>query len=267
MNVIGVASGKGGVGKTATSVNLAVSLALRGQKVMLFDADLGLANAQLALGCTTEFNFSHVLSGEKTLDEIIVTTRQGIRLVPGASGVQKLASLGASEAAAIVQVFSSIEEEIDYLIVDSAAGISNSVLTFMQASQRRLIVLRDEPSSIADAYGTIKVLVKDCNLDEIYVVPNMVESQAAGYQLYKRLNEVCQKFLGQPVKYLNSITQDEHMLAAARNYQSVLEYAPGGNASRDFRQLAQAVIGLGNHGTSAGNLQFFFERMIARPAS
>ena len=131
----------------------------------------------------------------------------------------------------------------------------------------RLIVLRDEPSSIADAYGTIKVLVKDCNLDEIYVVPNMVESQAAGYQLYKRLNEVCQKFLGQPVKYLNSITQDEHMLDAARNYQSVLEYAPGGNASRDFRQLAQAVIGLGNHGTSAGNLQFFFERMIARPAS
>ena len=89
MNVIGIASGKGGVGKTAISVNLAVSLALRGQKVMFFDADLGLANAQLAFGCTTPFNFSHVLSGEKTLAEIIVTTRQGIRLIPGASGVQK----------------------------------------------------------------------------------------------------------------------------------------------------------------------------------
>jgi flagellar biosynthesis protein FlhG len=193
MDVIGIASGKGGVGKTTTSVNLAVGLAMRGHKVMLFDADMGLSNAQLALGCTTAFNFGHVLSGEKTLAEIIVTTRQGIRLVPGASGVQKLASLSPLEASGIVQAFSSIEEDIDFLIVDSAAGISSSVLTFMQASQRRLIVLRDEPSSIADAYGTIKVLINECKLDEIYVVPNLVDSQAAGRLLYKRINDVCKK--------------------------------------------------------------------------
>ena len=266
MNVLGIASGKGGVGKTAISVNLAVSLALRGQKVMFFDADLGLANAQLAFGCTTPFNFSHVLSGEKTLAEIIVTTRQGIRLIPGASGVQKLASLNSNETSAIVQAFSGIDEEIDYLIVDSAAGISNSVVTFMQASQHRLIVLRDEPSSIADAYGIIKVLVKDYNLEQIYIVPNMVESQASGYALFKRLNDVCPKFLGHPIKYLHSITHDEHMLAAAKNHQSVIEYAPGGNASRDFRQLAAVALSLGNNGIAAGNLQFFFERMIAQPA-
>ena len=244
MDVIGIASGKGGVGKTSTAVNLAVGLTLRGHKVMLFDADMGLANAQLTLGCPTEFNFGHVLSGEKTLEEIIVTTRQGIRLVPGASGVQKLASLSPLEA--------------------SAAGISNSVLTFMQASQRRLIVLRDEPSSIADAYGTIKVLINDCKLDEIYVVPNMVDSQAAGQLLYKRINEVCKKFLGRPVKYLHSITNDEHMLTAARNYQSVLEYAPGGNAARDFRKLAESVAAMSGTTTANGGVQFFFERMIGQ---
>ena len=264
MDVIGIASGKGGVGKTSTAVNLAVGLTLRGHKVMLFDADMGLANAQLTLGCPTEFNFGHVLSGEKTLEEIIVTTRQGIRLVPGASGVQKLASLSPLEASAIVQAFSSIEEEIDFLIVDSAAGISNSVLTFMQASQRRLIVLRDEPSSIADAYGTIKVLINDCKLDEIYVVPNMVDSQVAGQLLYKRINEVCKKFLGRPVKYLHSITNDEHMLTAARNYQSVLEYAPGGNAARDFRKLAESVAAMSGTATANGGVQFFFERMIGQ---
>ena len=266
MDVIGIASGKGGVGKTTTSVNLAVGLAMRGHKVMLFDADMGLSNAQLALGCTTAFNFGHVLSGEKTLAEIIVTTRQGIRLVPGASGVQKLASLSPLEASGIVQAFSSIEEDIDFLIVDSAAGISSSVLTFMQASQRRLIVLRDEPSSIADAYGTIKVLINECKLDEIYVVPNMVDSQAAGRLLYKRINDVCKKFLGQPVQYLHSITNDEHMLAAARNYQSVLEFAPGGNAARDFRKLAETVDRLNVTATPSGGLQFFFERMIAQKA-
>ena len=266
MDVIGIASGKGGVGKTATSINLAVGLVMRGHKVMLFDADMGLANAQLALGCTTPFNFGHVISGEKTLEEIIVTTRQGIRLVPGASGVHKLASLDTLEASAIVQAFSSIEEQIDFLIVDSAAGISSSVLTFMQAAQRRLIVLRDEPSSIADAYGTIKVLINECKLDEIYVVPNMVDSQSAGRLLYNRINDVCKKFLGQPVKYLHSITHDEHMLGAARNYQSVLEFAPGGNAARDFRKLAETVESLTPTAAQGGGLQFFFERIIAEKA-
>ena len=263
MDVFGIASGKGGVGKTTVSINLAVSLVMRGHKVMLFDADMGLANAQLALGCTTPFNFGHVISGEKTLEEIIVTTRQGIRLVPGASGVQKLASLDTLAAAAIVQAFSSIEEEFDFLIIDSAAGISSSVLTFMQASQRRLIVLQDEPSSIADAYGTIKVLINEYKLDEIYIVPNMVENQSAGCMLYNRINDVCVKFLGKSVKYLHSITHDEHMLAAARNYQSVLEFAPGGNASRDFRKLAETVDSLDQTGVPSGGLQFFFERIIA----
>lgn len=267
MDVFGIASGKGGVGKTTVSINLAVSLVMRGHKVMLFDADMGLANAQLALGCTTPFNFGHVISGEKTLEEIIVTTRQGIRLVPGASGVQKLASLDTLEAAAIVQAFSSLEEKIDYLIVDSAAGISSSVLTFMKASQRRLIVVRDEPSSIADAYGTIKVLINECKLDEIYVLPNMVESQSAGNLLYNRINDVCTKFLGHPVKYLQSITHDEHMLAAARSYQSVLEAAPGGNASRDFRKLAETLTLLNPSETPSSGLQFFFERIIAETQS
>lgn len=261
-DVICIASGKGGVGKTAISVNLATALVKRGHRVMLFDGDLGLANAQIAFGCTAPWNFSHVLSGEKSLQEIIVTTRQGVRLVPGGSGIRSLASLSANETSAIVQGFSTLGEEVDYLIIDAAAGISDSVMTFMQASQRKFVVLRDEPSSIADAYGVIKVLSVDSSLDETYVIPNMVESQSAGQALYRRLNEVCARFLGQPVKYLNSITYDGHMIEALRGYQTVVDYAPGGNAARDFKALARSVESMDRVEAQNGGIKFFFERLL-----
>lgn len=265
--VIGITSGKGGVGKTSIASNLAVALVMMGHKVMLFDADLGLANAQLAFGCRTEFNFGHVLAGKKSLSEIVVTTRQGVRLVPGASGIQQLANLGTVESAGIIQAFSSLDEEIDYFIIDTAAGIADSVVTFMRAAQRRVIVLRDEPSSIADAYGMIKVLAREHHLDQIYLVPNMVPSQAAGEQLYRCVNDVCERFLGMSVNYLHSITHDEHMLGALRAYSSVLEFAPGGNAARDFRQLALIADRLEGMEGTTGGIQFFVERLTGQYSS
>ena len=135
--VIGVASGKGGVGKTTVAVNLAIALVQMGRRVMLFDADLGLANSQIALGCRCPFNLSHFMSGQKTLQEIIITSRQGVKLIPGASGVSELAALSRVQASRVVQSFSALEDDIDYLVVDMAAGISPSVLAFMAACQRR----------------------------------------------------------------------------------------------------------------------------------
>jgi len=114
--VIGIASGKGGVGKTTLSVNLAVALSMMGKSVMLLDGDLGLANAQIALGCQAPFNISHVISGQKTLKEIIVTSRTGVKLVPGASGVYHMADLSPAITAGIVQSFSELDEEIDFFI-------------------------------------------------------------------------------------------------------------------------------------------------------
>jgi flagellar biosynthesis protein FlhG len=135
--VIGIASGKGGVGKTTVSINLATALVQRGHKVMLLDADLGLANAQIAMGAHAPFNIGHVLRGEKNLEEVIVTTAQGVRLVPGASGLRDMAALDPVQIATIVQSFDSLREAVDFLIVDVAAGISPSVLDFMSACQRR----------------------------------------------------------------------------------------------------------------------------------
>ena len=139
--VIGIASGKGGVGKTTVSVNLAVALAQRGHKVMLLDADLGMANAQIALGVHAPFNLGHVLRGEKSLQEVIVTATQGVRLVPGASGLRDIAALDAVQIASIVQAFDTLDEPVDFLLVDVAAGISPAVLEFMAACQRRYVVV------------------------------------------------------------------------------------------------------------------------------
>ena len=260
--VIGIASGKGGVGKTTLSTNLAVALTMMNKKVMLLDGDLGLANAQIALGCKTQYNLSHVIAGEKTLKEIIVTSRQGVLLVPGASGVHEMAAISPAITAGIVQAFSELDDDIDYLILDAAAGIAPSVLAFMEACQRRFIVVKDEPSSIADAYGIIKVMTRDLELDEIYLIPNMVESQAAGAQLYRRVNEVCDRFLGKTLQYLTSIESDEMILSALKKYQSVMEFAPGSAGARDYRRLADAITHLPTISHASGGLQFFMERLV-----
>jgi flagellar biosynthesis protein FlhG len=260
--VIGIASGKGGVGKTTTSINLAVALTQLGHSVMLFDADLGLANAQIALGARAEYNLGHFLSGQKSLPEIMITTRQGVKLIPGASGMQELAGLSQIQAASIVQSFGVLAEDIDFLIVDIAAGISPSVLSFLSSCQRRFIVVKDDPSSIADAYGTIKILSKEMELDEIYLIPNMVASQTEGWKLYKKLNDVCVRFLGAPVQYLTSIEEDEMVLRSLKKYQSVMEMAPGTGAARDYRRLAELCTQLRPIDHASGGMQFFMERLM-----
>ena len=263
--VLGVASGKGGAGKTTVSINLAVALAMRGHKVMILDADLGMANAQIALGAHAPLNISHVLSGEKTLEDITITTSQGVRLVPGASGLRDMAALGSQQIAAIIRAFDQVQEPVDYLIVDVAAGVSPPVLEFVAACQRRFVVVCDQPSSIADAYGLIKVMATEEGLDEIYLIPNMVMSAQQGRQLFRRMNDVCMRFLGISIRYLHAIEADELVLQALRKYQPVLEHAPGSAAARDFRGLAEAVEELPALERTSGRLQFFMQRLVRAP--
>lgn len=260
--IIGVASGKGGVGKTTVAVNLAAALGARGHRVLLLDADLGMANAQVALGVRTPWNVSHLLSGQKTLHELLVPAAPGVQLIPGASGLRDMAALDIAQVAAIIHAFDDLEEPVDYLIVDVAAGISPSVLTFMAACQRRLVVVQDQPAAMADAYALIKVMTQDQELDEIYLVANSTQSDAHGQQLAHFVNDVTVRFLGETVKYLSCIDEDDQILLAQRKYRNVIDFAPASRAAAAFRRLAVAVEKLPPIAQPGGQLQFFMERLL-----
>jgi flagellar biosynthesis protein FlhG len=265
--VIGVASGKGGVGKTTVSVNLAIALAERGLRVMLLDADLGLANVQLALGVRAGLNIGHVLRGEKALTEVMVDAAPGVRLVPGASGVRDLASLDEAQVSAVVHLMDDLDEPVDCLLVDVAAGIAPAVVSFMAACQRRFVVVCDQPASIADAYGLLKIMTVEEGLEDIYLLPNMVNSQAHGRKLFTHMAEVAQRFLGTKLGYIGSIERDDAVQAAQERYLPVNRHAPGSTAARSFRLLAARVAELGPTSRPTGRVQFLLQRMVQQPSA
>ena len=170
MRVIGVTSGKGGVGKTTVSVNLAVELAKRGKRVVLLDGDLGLSNAQILLNARVEYSYGHVLSGQKTLEEIMVQSEYGVTLVPGSSGSSALARLTRLQLLGLIHALSALDE-CDYLVVDTAAGISDNVTVLFGACDIKLLLIQNELSSIADTYATVKVLQQEFNLSDIMLTP------------------------------------------------------------------------------------------------
>src|SRR5262245_33898544 len=202
VQVIAVTGGKGGVGKTSVSVNLATALASMGRRVMLLDGDLGLANVDVFLGLSPRHTMAHVLKGERTLEEIILESPHGVHVVPGASGVAELANLSAAGHLGLVQAFSALARRVDTLIVDTSAGISHGVLQFSQAAQHVLIVVCDEPASMTDAYALIKVLSRQHEVSTFRVVANMVRAPGEGETLFRKLGRVTGRFLDVTLDYI-----------------------------------------------------------------
>jgi flagellar biosynthesis protein FlhG len=261
LNVIAITSGKGGVGKTNVAVNLAVSLARTGQKIMLFDADLGLANVDIALGLKPVFDIQHVISGERSLDEILLRGPAGIRVIPASSGVARMASLGPSEQAGLVRAFSELNTPLDTLIVDTGAGIDNAVLTFTSACQEVIVVLCDEPTSLTDGYALIKVLAQQCDVKRFQILANMVDNELHGRQLYEKLGRVTDRFLNIHLGYLGSVPRDDYLRRAVRAQKPVVLEYPRSDSAQAFTTIARRVRALPATG-SVGGLGFFVERMI-----
>jgi flagellar biosynthesis protein FlhG len=172
VQVIAVTGGKGGVGKTCVAVNLAAALAAHDRRVLLLDGDLGLANADVQLGLTPRHTLEHVLDGRCTLEEAVIDTPAGFRLIPAASGVTRLAELTTNEHLGLVQAFSHLSQGLDVLIIDTAAGIADGVRQFCQAAQHVLVVVNDEPASLTDAYALIKVLHRSHGLGRFQILAN-----------------------------------------------------------------------------------------------
>jgi flagellar biosynthesis protein FlhG len=266
VRVIAVTGGKGGVGKSTVAVNLATGLAAAGRRVVLLDGDLGMANVDVLLGLSPRYTLAHVLSGERTLDEILVSAPQGFMIVPAASGAADLANLDAKAHLGLVQGFSALGARVDVLIVDTAAGIAPGVLQFSQAAQQVLVVLCDEPASMTDAYALVKVLSRNHGVRNFRVLANMAVSAAAGASLFKRFEHVTARFLDVALEYAGAIPEDEALRRAVRAQRPVLEAFPSSPAARAFKKLTACADAWPAPAGPRGNLEFFVERLIRRPA-
>lgn len=262
VKVIAVASGKGGVGKTNVTVNLGVALAIQGQQVVLMDADLGLANVDVTLGLHPQFNLSHVIDGSKTLAEIMVEGPSGMKIIPAASGVQKMAELSPAEHAGMIQAFSEIDADIDVLLIDSAAGIADSVMSFTRAAQEVIVVVCDEPASITDAYALIKLLNREHQVERFHIIANMSRSIQEGRELFDKIAMVCERFLNVTLDFMGIVPFDEDLRRAVKRQRSVVEYLPRSQSSSAFNHLAKKIEYWPVQKQPRGHVEFFVERLI-----
>lgn len=259
--VIAITGGKGGVGKTNVSVNLAAALTRLGSEVMLFDADLGLANVDVALGLSPEHNLSHVIAGQCSLEEILVDAPGGFTIVPAASGTQRMAELSASEHAALIRCFSELQRDVDVLLVDTAAGISEGVVNFVRACRELVVVACDEPSSVTDAYALIKVLNRH-GIERFHMVANRVRSRREGQRLHQKLAMATERFLDLDLDFIGAIPEDDRLRRAVQKQLPVVQTHPNSPSARAFYNLARQIDGWPAPAGAAGGLEFFVERLI-----
>ncbi len=262
IQVLAVTGGKGGVGKTNVAVNVGVSLAKMGKQVFIFDADLGLANVDVVLGLKPSLTINDVLLNRCELEDIIQTGPYGLRVIPGASGVQSLVQMQASDYAGIISSFNSLAGKLDTLIIDTAAGISDSVVRFAQAAHEVLMVVCDEPASLMDAYALMKVLNLSYGIHRFRIIVNMSSSLYEAKQLFAKLTNVADRNLNVVLHFLGWIPEDELVRKAIRQQCAVVEAYPGCKASQCFWQLAQNISKLTLPKGGSKDVQFFIEQMI-----
>lgn len=262
VRVIAVTSGKGGVGKTNVSVNLSVAMAQMGRRVMLMDADLGMANVDVLLGLHPHYNLSHVINGQRALDEILVTGPAGIKVVPAASGVQLMAELNEAQHVGLIRAFSELNQNVDVLIIDTAAGVSPTVVSFCRAAQEVLVVVCDEPASITDAYALIKLMSREHGIQRFQVLANMTNSVQEGRQLYEKLVKVTNRFLDVTLSFYGVMPYDDYMRKAIQKQRAVVEAFPRSRSAMAFKNLAGKADKWPMPNNANGHLEFFVERLI-----
>jgi flagellar biosynthesis protein FlhG len=241
--VLAVTSGKGGVGKTNIAANLAVCLAAAKRRVLLLDADLSLGNLDLVMNIRSQYNISHFVSGRKSMEEIIQAGPKGLKIVCGASGLERLADIGDSEQHRLLESLCRLQQQADTILIDTAAGISRSVVGFCLAADRVLVVTTPEASAMADSYGMIKVLVRKGYHGPISLVVNMARNQAEGRQTYQRMATVAQKFLQASLYYAGTLLKDERLCTAVRARTPVVLAYPKAQISLSLAGLAGRLGG------------------------
>jgi len=256
--VIAVTSGKGGVGKTNFATNLAIELAALKKKVVVFYADLGLANIDIVLGINPQFNLSHVIRGQKSLQDIIVDVPYGFKLIPASSGIAELADLSEYEMDKFINDFELIDKDTDILIVDTAAGIAKNVLNFVLASKEVMLVTTKEPTAITDAYALIKVLATHKKKIDIKLIINMCETEKEAKIIADKLIAVSKSFLDVDIHYFGFIFRDKFVSQAVLKRKPLVKVFPNSMAAKSIRQLSLQVA---RGETDKKEQESFFKRL------
>jgi len=265
--VIAVTSGKGGVGKTNVVANLGYALTTLNKRVLVLDADIGLANLDVLLGFSPKYNLQHVLNGEKTISEVIVSGPGGMKILPASSGVQELSELTSAQKLCLLSELDSLYDETDIMLIDTSAGISSNVMYFNVAAQEILVVVSPEPTSITDAYAMMKVLFLKYSENHFRLLVNSAKSAEEAREVFNHISLVGQKFLNLSIDYWGYILRDEHVVKAVRQQKALVTLYPQAAASKCFYDLAKKVCENRPATVSGGNIRFFWHHMLEQSAA
>jgi len=262
--VIAITSGKGGVGKTNVAGNLAVACQRLGKKVLIFDADLGLANIDIIFGLNPKHTIAEVIKGEKELSQIIVTGPEGVAVMPASSGVQELANLTEGQKINLLNEFDTLNNNFDILLIDTGAGISSNVIYFNLAAQERIVIVTPEPTSITDAYALMKVMFRQHGTKSFLLLVNMVEDEKEARSVYQNLSKVVARFMGGiSIDYAGFIPWDSYLQESVSRRNPVVCCYPESSSSTSFKQLAHYLVKQTDRRPIDGNIKFFWKRLMA----
>jgi flagellar biosynthesis protein FlhG len=262
--VFTVTSGKGGVGKTNIVGNLAITYQRMSKRVLIFDADLGLANIDIIFGINPKYTIDDVIKGEKELSQIIARGPEGVDIIPASSGVQELSHLTEGHKINLLNEFDLLNNMYDILLIDTGAGISSNVIYFNLAAQERIVVVTPEPTSITDAYALIKVMFMQHGTNKFIILMNMVRNEKEAVSVYKHLSRVVEKFMGSiSLDYAGYIPYDKHLHESVNRREPVTCSHPQSASSQSFKKLAECLLDQTSERHQDGSIQFFWKRLIA----
>lgn len=242
MRTIAITSGKGGVGKTTLAANLGVALTELGSNTVVFDADLALSNLEIVLGVRAEFSLQHVVTEEKTLKEVIQRGPSGVGFVAGGSGIPMLMRSGPKKLAMFFEQAQSLESEVDFLIFDTSAGLDNKVMAFAKNSDEVIVVVTPDPSSMTDAYATIKTVFRLKKLSQVGVVVNMVKSRDEGQKVFEVLANITKDFIKKEISYLGCVRSDEFVSTSSKQRKPFVMSKGENPAKADLKAVAVALM-------------------------
>ncbi len=264
IKTITVTSGKGGVGKSNVVANLAIALSKSGKKVMIIDADLGLSNIDVIFDLAPKYTIQHILSGEKKLADVLVDGPYGIKILAASSGVQELTELDEFQRLRLIEEFETYDADIDVLLIDTGAGISENVAFFCIASQEIVVVTSPEPTALTDAYALIKVLNTQYQEKDFKILVNSARNAEDAFEVFKRISIAADKFLNLSLDYLGFLPYDDSVPKAVRQQKAFIDAYPNSKASENLRLIAAKVLEEESPNKIKGSLQLFLGNILKK---